>query len=98
MWHGGPGTHQHSHAHQEAPSGPVLDLVLELNGEWHAKQPESGIKDPNSGGNSVYIAPGLRLYKDNWSSVLSVGIPSSTISTASQSEPDIRLTGVSFTF
>jgi hypothetical protein len=99
MWHGGPGTHQHSHAHQEAPSGPVLDLVLELNGEWHAKEVESGVKDPNSGGNTVYIAPGLRLSKDNWSSFVSVGIPIINDLNGIQSEPDIRIvTGVSFTF
>ncbi len=99
MWHGGPGTHQHDHVHQEAPSGPALDLVLELNGEWHAKEVQSGVKDPNSGGNTVYIAPGLRLSKDNWSSFVSVGIPIINDLNGIQSEPDIRIvTGVSFTF
>src|SRR5262249_1727750 len=43
MWHGGPGTHQQTHTHQEATNAPTLDLVLELNGEWHAKEVQSGV-------------------------------------------------------
>ena len=73
--------------------------MLELNGEWHAKEVQSGVKDPNSGGNTVYIAPGLRLSKDNWSSFVSVGIPIINDLNGIQSEPDIRIvTGVAFTF
>jgi Putative MetA-pathway of phenol degradation len=99
MWHGGPGTHQHSHAHQENSTGPSVDLVLELNGEWHAKQVESGVTDPNSGGNVLFLAPGLRFSKDNWSSFLSVGIPIINDLNGSQAEPEVRLmTGVSITF
>jgi hypothetical protein len=98
MWHGGPGTHQHSHA-QEASTGPALDLVLELNGEWHAKEVQSGVIDPNSGGNTLYLAPGLRLSKDNWSSFLSVGIPIINDLNGIQAEPEIRVvTGLSITF
>ena len=99
MWHGGPGTHQHSHLHQEAPTGPSLDLVLELNGEWHAKQVESGVTDPNSGGNTLYLAPGLRFSNDNWSSFVSVGIPIINDQNGIQAEPEVRVvTGVSVTF
>ena len=98
MWHGGPG-HTHSPHHEEPAQGPALDLVLELNGEWHAKEVQSGVKDPNSGCNTVYIAPGLRLSKDNWSSFVSVGIPIINDLNGIQSEPDIRIvTCVSFTF
>ena len=98
MWHGGPGKHQHG-PHQEAPSGPALDLILELNGEWHAKQVESGVKDPNSGGNTLYLAPGLRFSKDNWSSFVSVGIPIINDQNGIQAEPEVRVvTGVAITF
>ena len=99
MWHGGPGSHQRTQAHQEAPSGPALDLVLELNGEWHAKEVQSGVKDPNSGGNTLYLAPGLRFSKDNWSSYLSVGFPIANDLNGIQAEPEIRVvTGLSVTF
>jgi Putative MetA-pathway of phenol degradation len=97
MWHGGPG-HTHSH-HEEPAQGPALDLVLELNGEWHAKEVESGVKDPNSGGNTLYLAPGLRFSKDNWSSFVSVGFPIFNDLNGIQSEPDIRVvTGLSVSF
>jgi Putative MetA-pathway of phenol degradation len=99
MWHRGPGTHQHSHAHQETSTGPSLDLVLELNGEWHAKQVESGVTDPNSGGNVLFLGPGLRFSKDNWSSFVSVGIPIINDLNGIQAEPEVRVvTGLSVTF
>src|SRR5262249_61578197 len=53
----------------------ALDAVLELNGEWHNKQRTAGVVDPNSGGNTMYLAPGLRLTGDNWSGYVSAGIP-----------------------
>ena len=99
MWHGGPGAHQPSHAHREAPNGPGLDLVLELNGEWHTKQVQSGVTDPNTGGNTLYLSPGLRFSKDNWSSFVSVGVPIINDQNGSQAEPEVRVvTGVSLTF
>ena len=99
MWHRGPGTHQHSHVHRETSTGPSLDLVLELNGEWHDNQVVSGVKDPNSGGNTLYLAPGLRFSKDNWSSFVSVGIPIINDQNGIQAEPEVRVvTGLSVTF
>jgi hypothetical protein len=98
MWHGGPSTHQHSHM-QEAFTGPALDLVVELNGEWHAKEVQSGVTDSNSGGNTLYLAPGLRFSKDNWSSYVSVGLPIINDLNGIQAEPEIRVvTGLSVTF
>jgi hypothetical protein len=58
MYHGGPKAHDHGHDHHHedpAPRGPSLDLVLELNGEWHDRQRIAGVTDPNSGGNVVYL-------------------------------------------
>jgi hypothetical protein len=49
--------------------------LLEINGEWHDRQRIAGIADPNSGGNTVFVSPGLRLTVDNWSSYVLVGIP-----------------------
>jgi Putative MetA-pathway of phenol degradation len=53
----------------------ALDGVLELNGEWHDKQRTAGVIDPNSGGNTIYLSPGLRLTVENWSGYVSAGFP-----------------------
>ena len=81
----------HHHAHDHESTGPSLDLVLELNGEWHAEQVTNGISDPNSGGNTIFISPGLRLSQDNWSGFVSVGIPVMDDLNGIQSEPDWRI-------
>mgnify|MGYP003501039341 CR=1 FL=1 len=45
-----------NHDHSDMKKTPyTLDLVLELNGEWHDKQRIAGIADPNSGGTTVYL-------------------------------------------
>ena len=101
MYHGGPKPRGHRHTHDEpaTPRGPALDLVLELNGEWHAHQRTSGVKDENSGGNVVYLSPGLRLSMDKWSGFVSVGIPVVNHVNGVQAEPDWRLiTGVAVGF
>jgi outer membrane putative beta-barrel porin/alpha-amylase len=83
----------------EAPQSWVLDAVLELNGEWHAKQKVAGEIDDNSGGNTIYIAPGLRASYGRFSSFVSVGIPIVNNLNGLQSKPDYRvLTGMSFAY
>jgi hypothetical protein len=80
MWHGGPG---HTHSQHEVPAqGPAFDLVLELNGQWHAKEVQAGVTDPNSGGTTLYLAPGLRSRRTGRASC-PWAFPSSTTSTAS---------------
>jgi hypothetical protein len=101
MYHGGPKTkHKHGHEHHEgpqSPSGYALDLVLELNGEWHDRQ--SGEHGFHSGGNTVYLSPGLRLSVDKWSGFLSVGVPIIKDLNGIQPEPEWRvLTGVAVNF
>jgi outer membrane putative beta-barrel porin/alpha-amylase len=101
MYHGGPKAHAHDHVHEEpvSPKGPSLDLVMELNGEWEDRQRVNGVSDPNSGGNVVYLSPGVRLSKGNWSSFVSVGVPVSADLNGLQAEPDWRvLTGMSVGF
>jgi hypothetical protein len=99
MYHGGPKTKHHQHHHEEphGPSGPVLDLVLELNGEWHDRQ--SGEEGFHSGGNTVYLSPGLRLSTDKWSGFVSVGVPIVNDLNGIQPEPEWRLlAGVAVSF
>lgn len=48
--------------------------------------------DDNTGGNTVFISPGLRLSNGNWSGYASVGIPIVTDLNGIQSDPEWRLT------
>lgn len=102
IYHGGSkgGWHSHSHLEPTEPtSGPALDLVLELNGEWHGHQAIAGVRDENSGGNVVYLSPGLRVSFDKWSCFASVGIPVVNHVNGPQAEPEWRLlTGIAVSF
>jgi hypothetical protein len=90
-------THSHSHIgkapHVHAPAAPVfgLDLILELNGEYHQKQVVAGVVDPNSGGNVVYLSPGIRGTYGQFSAFASVGIPIVNEMNGLQSEPEYRV-------
>jgi hypothetical protein len=102
MYHGGPKAAGHRHVDREPPPpppGPKLDLVLELNGEWHGHQTIAGVRDENSGGNVVYLSPGLRLSWDKWSGFVSVGVPVVNHVNGVQAEPNWRLlSGVAVNF
>jgi hypothetical protein len=71
----------------------ALDAFLEVNGEWHDKQRTAGIVDPNSGGNTVYVSPGLRLTVENWSSYVLVGFPVANDLNGIQASPSWRMIG-----
>ena len=105
MFHGahaheaGDDGHGHMHNHDEVGQGVALDLVMELNGEWHGKQDTAGVKDDNSGGNTIYVSPGLGLSIDQWSGFASLGIPIVKDLNGIQAEPDWRVsTGASLAF
>jgi hypothetical protein len=85
-----------NHDHSDMMKTPyTLDLVLELNGEWHDKQRIAGVPDPNSGGTTVYLSPGVRVGFDRFSGFVSVGVPVINQHNGVQSKPDYRvLTGV----
>ena len=85
-----------NHDHSDMKKTPyTLDLVLELNGEWHDKQRIAGISDPNSGGTTVYLSPGVRVGFDRFSGFVSVGVPVLNEHNGVQSKPDFRvLTGI----
>jgi hypothetical protein len=65
--------HEGPHMHTKAPQAArphthiALDGMLELNGEWHETERRAGAVNPNSGGNTIYLSPGLRLTVENWS-------------------------------
>jgi hypothetical protein len=85
--------HSHHNHHGLSPNGLVIDAVLELNGEWQAKQTISGETDPNSGGNVIFLSPGMRIAKDRWSGFATVGLPIVNDLNGLQSEPTYRLFG-----
>ncbi len=85
--------HQHQHNQSFSDTGLVVDAVLELNGEWQAKQTISGVDDPNSGGSVVYLSPGVRVASNRWSGFVSVGLPIVNDLNGLQSEPTYRLFG-----
>lgn len=60
-----------------AVSGKISwDLILEANGQWKEKQKAGSMKDENSGGNVIFLSPGMRLIFDKKASAfLSIGIP-----------------------
>ena len=77
-----------------APHSHVaLDVMLELNGEWHDKQRNAGVVDQNSGGNTIYLSPGLRLTVENWSAFVSAGVPIVNALNEIQPTPSWRLLG-----
>ena len=101
MYHGGPKGSMKDHSHDEpaARPGPAVDLVLELNGEWHDKEVTAGVKDPNSGGNTIYLSPGVRVSVDKWSGYLSFGMAVANDLNGIQPEPSWRIvTGASLAF
>lgn len=68
------------------------NLILELNGQWRQKQNVSGTTDKNSGGNIIFLSPGLRItLDDNWSMFASIGFPIVQDLNGKQPDTDFRL-------
>jgi hypothetical protein len=102
-----PAEHRHgpriSHVHDSVPirSTPqwTLDAILELNGEWHDFTRVAGARDANSGGNVVYLSPGVRVAYGNLSGFVSFGVPIVNDMNGLQSKPSYRvLTGLGLAY
>ena len=99
MHHGAGRSKEHHHEAPVRAAGPALDLVLELNGEWHDKEEVAGEREKNSGGNVVYLSPGVRLSVDKVSGFLSVGVPIINDMNGIQADADYRVTsGIAVSF
>lgn len=92
--------HSHGRPVTKAPPAAVapkptwtLDAALELNGEWHDRQTVAGVADENSGGNTVYLGPGLRAGYDRFSSFVLAGWPVVNQMNGLQSKPEFRVIG-----
>lgn len=67
--------------------------VLELNGERQDRQITAGVQDRNSGGNTVFISPGVRYSGGkHWNTALSIGTPIVKDFNGYQTPPDYRIT------
>ncbi len=77
-----------------------FDLVLEMNGEWRDMKRVAAEYDNNSGGNILYISPGIRfIAQDLVSFAVSVGLPVTDGFNGDQVNPDYRIIGnVNFNF
>lgn len=77
-----------------------VDLVLELNGEWRERVAVAGVKEDNTGGNIIYLSPGMRAdMAGGWSAYASVGVPVMEKLNGLQSEPAYRvIAGISKLF
>jgi hypothetical protein len=71
----GPGA-SHAAEHAGDHSHISFDFILEAIGEWRRKQTVAGIRDPNSGGTTVLVSPGLRAnFYDCFAAFVSAGVP-----------------------
>lgn len=86
----GQGPHVHDDGTFERHA--ALDLILEINGEWQENEEVGSAVDPNSGGNLLFVSPGVRyLSAQGWNAALSVGIPVSDNLKGRQNDPEPRL-------
>lgn len=72
----------------------VLDLILELNGEWRDKETIATVVDGNSGSNIIYISPGFRFAAfQQFNVAFSFGYPIVKDMNGFQVAPNYRLVG-----
>ncbi len=96
-----PGT---SHDHDGHEHASLLDelrweLMLELNGEQRWRDRVHGNKEVNSGGNVIYLSPGLRVSIAKLSAFVTLGYPVLDDPNGWQADIDFRLSGgVAFGF
>ena len=93
---------ERDHRHGDSSAGhshSTWDAVLELNGDWEGKQKVGGVTDSESGGNVVYLSPGLRFASSSqWSAYFSFGVPIIQHIRLSHPERDYRvITGIGWT-
>ena len=97
----GPVPHRHAHPLDKIPAAPqwTVDVMLELNGEWHDYEDTAGVKDLNSGGHVLLLSPGLRVAYGSFSGFASFGIPIVNQMNGLQSKAAYRVfTGIAYAF
>lgn len=93
--------HDDDHHHVHEPGFlRGLDAVLELNGDWRDRVESGGVDEKNTGGNVIYLSPGVRAgFVGGWSAYASIGVPVVENLNGQQSEPEYRvIAGISKAF
>ena len=67
--------------------------MLELNGEKRWENEVSGTQQINSGGDIIYLSPGVRLSKGKFGAFLSAGIPIVDATNGLQTDVNFRMIG-----
>ncbi len=80
----------HQHDHRELPSAFSTAFIFEINGEWRDRTEIRGETERNSGGNLVYLSPGLSVKAGDWSMSAALSFPIENLNGV-QSEPETRL-------
>lgn len=94
--------HEHDHHGHDHAQGWLrqFDIVLEMNGDWRERVEISGVEEENTGGNVIYLSPGVRAgFAGGWSAFASAGLPVIEDLNGRQSEPEYRIiAGISKAF
>lgn len=80
----------HSHDSFPGQSGLNVSLILEVNGEWRDRVAIGGHDERHSGGNLVYLSPGLSISTGGWTMSTAISLPLENLN-GLQSEPETRL-------
>ena len=82
-------SHDHS-SHNHDHITDKLNLVLEMNGEWRDRIEIDNETEQNSGGNVVYLSPGVSLITHGWVASVLAGWPIIDDLHGEQSDPEFR--------
>lgn len=91
----------HSHDNEVKNNNLKWELLFELNGETRRKNRISGVSAEHSGGNTIFLSPGVRVSsgKGRFGGFLSLGIPVVEDQNGKQTDTDQRIvTGISLAF
>jgi len=81
------------------PPAPTLTVSLGLNGQWSGRQTIAGERDDNTGGNTLFLTPGVSMTLDKWTTFVNVGIPVARQINGIQSDPALQVSsGISVRF
>ena len=83
-------SHDHSNHSHDNHIADKLNLVLEMNGEWRDRIDIDDETERNSGGNVVYLSPGLSLTSHGWVASALAGWPVVDDLHGEQSDPEFR--------
>ena len=86
-------SHEGGHDEDDHQHGPMIDLICEFNGIHQGKHDVAGDLNTSSGGQLIYVSPGVRLTLfDHWATFLQGGLPIYQQVNGANHEVNYRLT------